>query len=92
MPCYLRDKSFEQPKNTTVEGYGFFVQNQLSIHNLCKTDNSVMEAFSKKAFSVTVTFLTALTKLSTSPETIYKRLNEILKRLEKRKTTLTNQL
>ena len=38
----------------------------MSIHNLCKTDDSVMDAFSEMGPSVTDTLVTALTKLSTS--------------------------
>ena len=68
MPGWLRAKLLEQPENTSVEDLCVFAQNQLSIHNLCKIDDSVMDAFSEMGPSVTDTLVTALTKLSTSKE------------------------
>ena len=64
MPGWLRAKLLEQPENTTVEDLCIFARKQLSIHNLCKTDDSVMDAFSEMGPSVTDTLVFALTKLS----------------------------
>ena len=75
MPGWLRAKLLEQPENTTVEDLCIFARKQLSIHNLCKTDDSVMDAFSEMGPSVTDTLVTALTKLSTSQEAMENRLN-----------------
>ena len=91
MPGWLRAKLLEQPENTSVEDLCVFARKQLSIHNLCKTDDSVMDAFSEMGPSVTDTLVTALTKLSTSQEAMDNRLNEMSKKFEERNTTLTNQ-
>ena len=91
MPEWLRAKLLEQHENTSVEDLCVFARKQLSIHNLCKTDNSVMEAFSEMGPSVTDTLVTALTKLSTSQEAMDNRLNEMSKKFEERNPTLTNQ-
>ena len=91
MPGWLRAKLLEQPENTSVEDLCTFARKQLSIHNLCKTDDSVMHAFSEMGPSVTDTLVTALTKLSTSQEAMDNRLNEMSKKFEERNTTLTNQ-
>ena len=69
----------------------FFARKQLSIHKLCKTDDSVMKAFSEMGPSVTDTIITALTKISTSQGAMDNRLNEISKKIGERNTTLTNQ-
>ena len=82
----------EQPENTTVEDLCVFARKQLSIHNLCKTDDSVMDAFSEIGPSVTDTLVTAVTKLSTSQEAMDNRLNEMSKKFEERNTFLTNQI
>ena len=92
MPGWLRAKLLEQPENTTVDDLCIFARKQLSIHNLCKTDDSVMDAFSEMGPSVTDTLVTALTKLSTSQEAMDNRLNEMSKQFEERNTNLTNQL
>ena len=42
MPVWLRAKLLEQPENTTVQDLCIFARKQLSIHNLCNTDDSVM--------------------------------------------------
>ena len=47
MPGWLRAKLLEQPENTPVEDLCLFPRKQLLIHNLCKTDISVMDAFSE---------------------------------------------
>ena len=91
MPGWLRAKLLEQPENTSLEDLCIFARKQLSIHNLRKTDNSVMDAFSEMGPSVTATLVTALTKLSTSQEAMDNRLNEMSKTFEERNTTLTNQ-
>ena len=91
MPGWLRAKLLEQPQNTTVEDLCFFARKQLSIHNLCKTDDSIMDAFSEMGPSVTDTLVTALTKLSTSQGAMDNRLTEMSTRFEERNTTLTNQ-
>ena len=82
MPGWLRAKLLEQPENTSVED----LCEQLSIHNLCKTDDSVMDAFSEMGPSVTDTLVTALTKLSTSQEAMDNRSNEMSKKFEERNT------
>ena len=92
MPGWLRAKLLEQPENTTVEDLYFFARKQLSIHNLCETDESVMDAFSEMGPSVIDTLFTALTRLSTSEEAIDNRLNEMSISFEERNTTLTNQI
>ena len=92
MPGWLSAKFLEQPEKTTVEGLCIFARKQLSIHNLCKTDDSVMDAFSEMGPSVTDTLVTALTKLSTSQEAMDNRLNEMSKNFEERNTTLTDQI
>ena len=91
MPGWLRAKLLEQPENTTVEDLCIFALKQLSIHNLCKTDNSLMDAFSEMGPSVTDTLVTALTKMSTIQEAMDNRLNEMSKKFEERNTTLMNQ-
>ena len=91
MSGWLHAKLTEQPENTTVEDLCNFERKQLSNHNLCKTDDSVMDAFSEMGPSVTDTLVTALTKLSTSQEAMDNRLNEISKKFEERNTTLTNE-
>ena len=78
-------------KNTTAEDLCIFARKQLSIHNLCKTDDSVKDAFSGMGSSVTDTLVTALTKLRTSQEAKDNRLNEMSKKFEERNTNLTNQ-
>ena len=88
---WLRAKLLVQPENTTVEEFCIFARKQLSIHNLCKTDDSAMDAFSEMGLSVTDTLVTALRKLSTSQEAMDNRLNEMSKKFEERNTTLTNQ-
>ena len=90
LPGWLRAKSLEQPENTT-EDLCIFERKQLSNHNLCKADDSVMDAFSEMGAAVTDTLVTALTKLSTSQEAMDNRLNEMSKKFEKRNTTSTNQ-
>ena len=77
MPGWLRAKLLEQPENTTVDDLCNFARKQLSIHNLCKTDDSVMDAFSEMGPSVTDTLVNALTKLSRSQEAMDSRLNEM---------------
>ena len=91
MTGWVRAKLLEQPENTTVEDLCIFARKQLSNHNLCKTENSVMDAFSEMGPSVADTLNTALTKLSTSQEAMDSRLNEMSKIFEERNTTLTNQ-
>ena len=91
LPGWLRAKLLEQPENTTVEDICSLARKQLSIHNLCKTDDSVMDAFSEMGPSVTDTLVTALTKLSTSQEAKDNRLNEVSEKFEERNTTLKNQ-
>ena len=90
MYVWLRAKLFEQPENTVVD-LCLFARNQLSIHNLCKTDNSVMDAFSEMRPSLTDTLVTALTELSTRQEAMDTKLNEMSKKFGDRNTTLTNQ-
>ena len=58
----------------------------MSIHNLCKTDDSVMDAFSEMGPSVTDTLVSALTKLSMSQEALDNRLNEMSKKFQERNT------
>ena len=91
MPGWLHAKLLEQRENTTVEDLCIFARKQLSIHNLFKTEDSVMDAFSEMGPSVTDTLVTALTKLSTSQEAMDNRLNEMSKKFEERNTTLTNK-
>ena len=74
MPGWLRSKLLDQPENTSFETLCVFARKQLSIHNLCKTDDSVMDAFSEMGPSVAHTLLTALTKLSRSQEAVDNRL------------------
>ena len=80
MPRWLRAKLVKQPENTTVELLCIFARKQLSIHNLCKTNDSVMDEFSEMGPSVTDTLVTALTKLS--HEAMENRLNEMSKKFE----------
>ena len=92
MPEWLPAKLLEQPGKTAVEDLCVFAQKQPSIHNLCKTDVSVMDIFSEMGHSVTDTLVTALKKLSKSQEAMDNGLNEMSKKLGERNTTLTNQL
>ena len=92
MPGWLRAKLLEQPENTTVEDLCIFERKRLSIHNLCNSDNSVMDACREMGPSVTDTLVTALKKLSTSQEAMENRLNEMSEKFEERNTTLTNQI
>ena len=89
-PVWLRAKLFEQPEKIVVD-LCLFARNQLSIHNLCKTDDSVMLAFSEMRPSLTDTLVTALTELSTRQEAMDTKLNGMSKNFEERNTTLTNQ-
>ena len=91
MPGWLRAKLLEQPQNTTVEEFCIFARKQLSIHNLCKTDDSIMDAFSGMGPSVTDALVTALSTLSTSQKEMDNRLTEMSERFEERNTTLANQ-
>ena len=91
MSGWLRAKLLEQPENTTVEDLCIFARKQLSIHNLRKTDDSVIDAFSEMGPSVTDTLVTALTKLSTSQKAMENRLNEMSKKFDGQNGTLTNQ-
>ena len=79
MPGWLPAKLIEQPENTT-EDLCIFARKHLSIDNLCKTDDSVMDAFSDMGPSVTYTLVTALTNLSTSQEAMDNRPNEMSKK------------
>ena len=81
----------EQPENTTVEDLCIFARKQLSIQKLCKTDDSVMDAFSEMGPSVTDTVFIAPTKMSTSQEAMDNRLNEMPKNFDERNATLTDQ-
>ena len=89
MPVCLRAKLLEQLEITTVEDLCVFARKQLSIHNLCKTDGSVMDAFSEMGPSVILS--TVSTKLSTSQEAMDNGLAEVSKQFVERNTTLTNQ-
>ena len=73
MPGWLRAKLLEQLGKTTVENICIFAQKLLSIHNLFKPDDSIMDAFSEMRPFVTITVVTALTKSCTSQEAIDKR-------------------
>ena len=86
MPGWVRAKLLQQSENTTVEDLCISARKQLPMHNLSKTDDSVMDAFIEMGHSVTDTLNTALTNLTTSQETIENRLNEMPKKFEERKT------
>ena len=73
MPVWLRAKLLEKLEITTVEELSFFPRKQLSVHNLCKTDNFVLDANSEMGPSVTDTLVTVLTNLSTGQEAMDKR-------------------
>ena len=60
---------------------------ELSISNLCKADDSVINAFSEFDPSVTEGLVTALSKLTTNQEAIVNRLDELCKFFEDRNTT-----
>ena len=92
MPIWLRANLLEQFEKTTVEKLCIFARKHLSIHNLCKTDDSVMDAFSEMGHSVTDTLVTALAELSTSQGGIDIGLNGISRKFEERNTNLTNQI
>ena len=79
MPGWLRAKLLEQPENTSVDDLCVFERKQLLIYNPCKTDDSLMKAFSEMGLSVTDTLVTALTELSTSQEAMNNTLNELSK-------------
>ena len=91
MPGWLREKLLEQTENTTDEVLCTFARKQLSIHNLCQTDDSVMVVFSEMGPSITDTFVTALTKVSKSQEAMDNRLNGRSQKFEEPNTTLTNE-
>ena len=91
MPGWLRAKLLEQPERITVEDLCIFARKQLSIHNICKTDDSALDVFSEMGPSVTDTLVTVLPKLSTSQEAVDNRLTEMSKQFEQRNTTLKNQ-
>ena len=77
VPGWLRAKLLELPEKTTVEDLCILARKQFPIYNLCKTDDSVMDAFSEVGPSVTDILVTASTKLSSSQETMDNRLNEM---------------
>ena len=83
MPGWLRAKLLEHPEKTTSEDICIFARKQLSIHNLCKRDESVMDAFGEISPSVTDTLVTVLRKLSTTQEAMDNRLNEMSKKFRK---------
>ena len=91
VPGWLRAKLLWQPENTTVEDLCNFAQKQLSIQILCKTYDSVKDAFRETGPSVRDTLFTTLTKLSTSHEAIDNRVNETSEKFQERNTNLTNQ-
>ena len=92
MPGSLGGKLLEQTDNTRVEDLCSFAQNELSIHNICKTDDFVVDALSEMGPSVADMLVTALIKLSTSQEAMDSRIDEISKEFKERNTTLTNQI
>ena len=53
MPELLRPKLLEEPKNRIVDGLCIFARERIFIHNLCKTGDFVLYAFSELDFSVT---------------------------------------
>ena len=53
-PFWLRAKLLKQTQNTAVEDLFIFARKELSILNLCKTDDSVMGAFIEMGTSLTV--------------------------------------
>ena len=63
----------------------------MSIHNLCKTDDSAKDTFNEKGPSVTDTLVTALTNFTTSQEAMDNRLNVKSKKFAERNTILRNQ-
>ena len=70
MPGCLRAKLLEQPETTSVEDLFIFARKQLSIHFLCRMDESPMGAFSEISDSVTDSLVNTLTKLINSQETM----------------------
>ena len=92
MPGWLRTKLLEQPETTSVEDLCIFARKQFTIHNLCKTDDSPMDAFREIGPTVTDTLVRALTKLSSTQEAMDNRLNEMSKKLEGRITALINKV
>ena len=92
MPGWLRAKLLEQPETTSVEDLCIFARKQLSIHNLCKTEDSPMDAFSEMGPTVTDTLVNALTKLSHSQEAMDNRLNEMSKKMEEQTNNITTKL
>ena len=76
LPGWLRANLFEQLKDTTFDNLCISARKQLSIHNICKTDNSMVDAFSEMGPSITVLLGTTLTKLSTCQKTMDNRERE----------------
>ena len=92
MPGWLRAKLLEQPETTSVEDLCIFARKQLSIYNLCKMEDSPMDAFSEMGPTVTDTLVNALTKLSHSQEAMDNRLNEMSKKMEEQTNNITTKL
>ena len=92
MPGWLRAKLLEQPETTSVEDLCIFARKQLSIHNLCKMDESPMDAFSEMGPSVTDSLVNALTKLSHSQQAMDNRLNEMSKKFEEQTSSINTKL
>ena len=53
MPGLLRPELLEEPKNRIVDDLCIFARERIFIHNLCKTGECVLDAFSELDFSVT---------------------------------------
>ena len=60
MSSWLRAKLLEQPDNATVDDLCLFARRQLTIHNLCKTDDYADGAFSEMSSTVSENLLNAL--------------------------------
>ena len=85
MPSWLRAKLLEQPDNATVDDLCLFARKQLTIHNLCKTDEYADGAFSEMSNTVSENLVNALSKLTQTSEAMENKVNELSKQFEEQK-------
>ena len=85
MPSWLRAKLLEKPDTDTVDDLCLFARRQLTIHNLCKTDEYADGAFSEMSNTVSENLVNALSKLTQTSEAMENKVNELSKQFEDQK-------
>ena len=85
MPSWLRAKLLEKPDTDTVDDLCLFARRQLTIHNLCKTDEYEDGAFSEMSNTVSEYLVNALSKVTQTSEAMENQVNELSKQFEEQK-------